>query len=58
MQAIREYEGFNLGADFGFNEFVLYGENYKSEALEIENIPLYYLYTSLTWAHPDGGHIT
>jgi hypothetical protein len=38
----------------GYNEFVLYGEEFKSEGLEISTIPVYNFFTAMSWDNGAG----
>ena len=42
----------------GWNEYVLYGEDFNSALLDLKNQPFYYLYTGMTWDDGEEGVIT
>ena len=41
-------EGINVSFK-GYNEYVLYGYDYSSEELSLQDQNFYYMYTGMTW---------
>ena len=48
FQALPSLKGINVDYK-GYNEYVLYGQDWSSETLSLQDQSFYYLYTAMTW---------